>query len=175
MDYIKKLEMKYSNGYSYTIHANYEFREKIEAKYKIVEMIKKVASKILKAALPALVLFSSTGYAKIKDPNELGKKFQAISQQIAGKSVVQTHVLQNDPDQPQIIVYTIKIDRGSTDSPSSATIKYIEGKGASFNSPSWQRHDDEANLLAGEFKTILTALDTQAKKQVQQDKQLVQK
>lgn len=141
------------------------FRTKIEAKYAIVETIKKVASKILKAALPALLLFSTAGHAKIKDPNELGKKFQEISTQIAGKSEVKTHILQNDPEQSQIVVYTIKIERGTGNTPSTASIKYIEGKGATMKTPSYQKDDDEANLLAGEFKVILTALDTQAKKQ----------
>ena len=169
MSYIEILEKKYC--FANRIQANNsQFREKIEAKYKIVDMIKKAASKVLKAVLPALILFSSTGYAKIKDPTELGKKFQEISSHITGKAEVQTHILQNDPDQPQVIVYTLKVIRGSNDSPSTATIKYIEGKGATMKTPSWQGEDDEANLLAGEFKSILTALDTQGKKQVEQNK-----
>jgi hypothetical protein len=174
MDYIHRLERKYLYINKIQGSMDNSFRAKIEAKYAIVETIKKFAAKILKAALPALILFSTAGHAKIKDPNELGKKLQEISTHVAGKAEVKTHILQNDPDQPQIIVYTLKVSHGS-DSPSTATIKYIEGKGATMKAPSWQKDEDEANLLGNEFKVILTALDAQGKKQAGQTTNVVQK
>lgn len=176
MNFVDRLEKKYRISYTNQIQASVQsnFREKIEAKYKIVENIKKIAAKVLKAILPTLFLFPASGFAKIKDPNELGKKFQQISTQVAGQAEVQTHILQNDPDQPQIVVYTLKVDRGSSTNPSTATIKYIEGKGATAKTPSYQGKDDEASMLADEFKTILSAMDSQAKKQ-QQQQQVVQK
>ena len=69
------------------------FRARVEAKYKIMEVVKKAASKVLKAALPALVMFSSaTGFAKIKNPDALGKKFQEIATEVSNKATVKTHI-----------------------------------------------------------------------------------
>lgn len=143
------------------------FRARVEAKYKIMEVVKKAASKVLKAALPALIMFSSaTGFAKIKSPDVLGKKFQEIALEISDKSQVKTHVLQNDKDQPQIIVYTLKVPYGKD--VETATIKYIEGRGATVKYP--QGHGDGSSIatLAEEFRTILSSLDTQIKPQVNQ-------
>lgn len=170
MDTVKTLAIKYSVT-SGKVEAETRVKKKsycakVEAKIKIMELIKKAAAKILKKALPALVLLSSsTGFARIKDPNELGKKFQEVAVESVGQgSVVKTHILQNDKDQPQIIVYTLVSKGGGSHGIGDAkvTLKYTEGKGATLLVSDGDTETDSA-MLGKEFKNILTTLDTQAK------------
>ena len=149
---------------AWQIGSSRSFCVRVEAKSKILDMIKRTAVKILKASLPALVLFSSaTGFARVKDPDTLGKKFQEIAVETVGTgATVKTHILSNTKDEPQILVFTIKYDdKGAK---GSATIKYIEGKGAKVTSA-----DDMCNLpmVSSVIKDTLDALDTHAKQLAQ--------
>lgn len=155
MGYVKKVEAARNRQLK-------SFRARVEAKYKIMEVVKKAATKALKTALPTLVMFSSaTGLAKIKNPDALGKKFQEIATEVSTKASVKTHILQNDKDQPQIIVYTVRLPYMDVDE--TATIKYIEGKGATVRYPQTASDGSGLQTLAEEFKTILTSLDTYVK------------
>jgi hypothetical protein len=136
------------------------YRSRVEAKYNIMEKVKQAAAKVLKMALPALVAFSaSTGMAKVKDPEGLGKKFQDIVVDVAGaKSVVKTHVLQDDSDSPQVIVYTLSIDTAREDG--KATIKYTEGETAKVNVLD---SGELTSALAVQIKSVLDSIDSHAK------------
>lgn len=139
------------------------YRARVEAKYKIMETIKQAAGKILKAALPALIMFSATtGFAKVKDPEKMGENFQKIATSIVDKAEIKTHVLQNDDDQPQVIIYTMKAvdkDTGSHDT-ESITIRYTEGKKTQVSEGT---RSDKIRGLANEFTAVLDSLNTPAK------------
>jgi len=139
------------------------YRARVEAKYKIMETIKQAAGKILKAALPALIMFSATtGFAKVKDPEGMGKKFQDIATSILDKAEIKTHVLQNEDDQPQVIIYTLKaVDKGTGYStPETITIRFTEGqKTKNVGSTG----SDKIRGLAEEFTEVLDSLNTPAK------------
>ena len=97
MGFLQKVEIAAAVSKAQREHKSY--LAKVEAKYNLVEKIKQVANKVLKAALPALILFSaSTGFAKIKDPEGLGKKFQEIASETVGDTEVKTHKLSDEED-----------------------------------------------------------------------------
>lgn len=136
------------------------YRSRVEAKYNIMEKVKQVATKVLKMALPALVAFSaSTGMAKVKDPEGLGKKFQEIVMDVAGsKSLVKTHVIQNDSDSPQVIIYTLSIDTAKEDG--KATIRYVEGETTNVKILD---SGELTSALAVQIKSVLDSIDSHAK------------
>lgn len=127
MSFLQKVEIAAAVAATNREHRSY--LAKVEAKYNIMESIKKVMTKVLKTALPALIAFSATtGFAKIKDPEGLGKKFQEIASETVGDTEVKTHKISDD-EGGQIVVYTVKY-KGSSNDYGSASIKYTEGQGA---------------------------------------------
>jgi len=161
MDLIQNLAKKYQVKIRVQASTSSQsFCMRVEAKIKIMEMIKKAATKILKQALPALILFSSaTGFARIKDPEGLGKKFQEIASETVGNTDIKTHTISNDED-GQIVVYTVK-NQGGSNEWGSASIKYTEGIGAKIATVD---ASDNIKALAVSLVDTLNAIDAHGKK-----------
>jgi len=139
---------------------------KVEAKYNIMETIKKATTKILKVALPTLIAFSATtGFAKIKDPDGLGKKFQEIASDTVGDTEIKTHKV-NEEEGAQIIVYTVKY-KGSGNAWGTASIKYTEGKGAKIATIN---SSDSIGYFAKSIVDTLNTIDEHGKKMAKENK-----
>lgn len=164
MSFLQKVEIAAAVAESKREHRSY--LAKVEAKYNIMETIKKVMTKVLKTALPALIAFSATtGFAKIKDPDGLGKKFQDIASDTIGHTEVKTHEI-SEEEGGQIVVYTIKV-KGDGGEWGTASIKYTEGKGAkiaTINSSSG------VNSLAQSIVDTLDSIDAHGKKMAKENK-----
>jgi hypothetical protein len=167
MRYLKKVEIAAS------VAKHRSYLNRVEAKYTIMETIKKVATKVLKAALPTLIAFSATtGFAKIKDPEGLGKKFQEIASDSIGNVNVKTHAIQNEEDEPQIIVYTVQNSSSGTGNWGSVTIKYTEGKGAKIAT---MDASDSITEFAKSVVDTLNTIDEHGKKMAKEHKAKPQK
>jgi hypothetical protein len=165
MGFLQKVEIAAAIVESTKEHKSY--RAKVEAKYAIMETIKKVMTKVLKVALPALIAFSATtGFAKIKDPEGLGKKFQEIATDTIGHTEVKTHTL-SEEDDGQIVVYTIKIKGDDTNEWGTASIKYTEGKGAKIATIN---SSGGVGSLAQSIVDTLNTIDAHGKKMAKETK-----
>ena len=158
MGFLQKIEIAAAIVETRREHRSY--LAKVEAKYNIIESIKKVMTKVLKVALPALIAFSATtGFAKIKDPDALGKKFQEIASDTISGTEVKTHKL-SEEEGNQIVVYTVKTG-GSDREWGSASIKYTEGQGAKISTL-----DGSDNIIAFAKALVdtLNSIDAHGKK-----------
>jgi len=155
MGFLQKVEIAAAVVESQREHKSY--RAKVEAKYKIIEKIKQLASSLLKKALPALLMFSAgTAMAKIKNPEAMGKTFEKIAEQTLPdyKDVsVKTTVVDNGEDAPQAVIYTLNA-KGVEKQDGTVMIKYVEGKKAvvKFTRGDWT---SAVGTVAEEFRQTL--------------------
>jgi len=159
MGFLQKIEIAAAIAETKREHRSY--LAKVEAKYNIMESIKKVMTKVLKVALPALIAFSATtGFAKIKDPEGLGKKFQEIASETVGETEIKTHKL-SEEDDGQIVIYTIKYKGNSDTQYGSASIRYTEGQGAKIATI---HATDNISAFAKSIVDTLNSIDAHGKK-----------
>jgi len=124
------------------------FSKMVEAKYDIVEAgaldkIKSLIKKGVMTLIPTMLLWSNTGFAKFKNPEEFAKKLEKLAHGASFEEAkIETHIISTGTKGKQIIIWTIK-SLGD-----SVLVKYTEGKPVEYRKGHAEYGDVDPQLAA---------------------------